>query len=104
MECRPGGRIYEEWRDGTTRLWGTVTKWEPPHKLVFSWHVGREAREATEVELSFTNDDGGTVVELTHRNWENFGDSAKQIRDGYDSGWVEVFERRFGGYVRGRSS
>ena len=34
-----GGQIVERSSDGTTALWGTVTRWEPPGALAFSWSM-----------------------------------------------------------------
>jgi uncharacterized protein YndB with AHSA1/START domain len=93
FEGRDGGRIYETLEDGTLHLWGTVTAWEPPSRLVFSWHPGRDASTAQEVELRFLDDGGGTRVELEHRGWETLGARAGEVRDGYDSGWVPVLSR-----------
>lgn len=90
FEGRLGGRIYETRDEGAPRLWGTVTAWEPPHRIVFSWHPGRDASTAQEVELRFTDTGGGTRVELEHRGWEVLGERAAEIRNGYESGWAGV--------------
>jgi uncharacterized protein YndB with AHSA1/START domain len=37
LEPQEGGRFYERTRDGDEHLWGTVTVWEPPSKLAFTW-------------------------------------------------------------------
>ena len=90
FESRVGGRIYETHDDGSLHLWGTVTAWEPPARVVFSWHPGRDASTAQEVELSFTDTGVGTRVELEHRGWEILGDRAAGTREAYDSGWAGV--------------
>lgn len=90
FESRLGGRIYETHDNGALHLWGTVTAWEPPHRVVFSWHPGRDASTAQEVELRFTDTGGGTRVELEHRGWEILGERAAKLRDSYDSGWAAV--------------
>ncbi len=88
FEARPGGRIYEVCEDGTTHDWGQVIEAERGRKLLFSWHVGRPADEASEVEIRFEDaGDKGTRVSLEHRNWDRFGAEAQATRDGYDSGW-----------------
>lgn len=95
FEGREGGRIYETHDDGSLHLWGTVTAWDPPTRVVFSWHPGRDAVTAQEVELTFVPLDNGTRVELEHRRWETLGDRAAETRDGYQTGWVGVLA----GYV-----
>jgi uncharacterized protein YndB with AHSA1/START domain len=93
FEGRDGGRIYETHTDGTIHLWGTITAWEPSARVVFSWHPGREAATAQEVELRFIGIKGGTRIELEHRGWETLGDRAVETREGYESGWVPVLDQ-----------
>lgn len=93
FEGRHGGRIYETHDDGSLHVWGTVTAWQPPERVVFSWHPGREADSAQEVELRFVDLGGRTRVELEHREWEALGDRAAEIRDRYHSGWPGVLAR-----------
>lgn len=91
LEPRLGGAVYERWADGR-RNWGEVLVWEPPHRLVFSWHPGREAAEATEVEVRFAVDGRRTLVELEHRGWEVLQERAADVRAGYEEGWPGVLE------------
>jgi len=93
FEGREGGRIYESDADGSIHLWGTVTAWEPPARVVFTWHPGRDASTAQEVELRFSESADGTRVELEHRGWDILGDRAVETRNAYESGWVGVLER-----------
>lgn len=88
------GTIVERTVDGEERSWGTVVAWEPPARVVFSWHPGRPAEEATEVEVRFIGDDHGTRVELEHRGWERLGPGAEQLRLGYTgpSAWGAVLD------------
>ena len=53
-----GGRIYERTPAGVRHEWGEVTVWEPPRRLAYLWHLGRERADATEVEITFV-DEGG---------------------------------------------
>jgi uncharacterized protein YndB with AHSA1/START domain len=88
-----GGKITETLADGTTSVWGTVTTWEPPHRVDFTWHAGTPEAEATQVEVTFTQDGpGSTVVQLVHSGWERRPDGAS-AREGYDSGWEPVIGR-----------
>ena len=38
---RPGGQIYET-SAGVKHAWGEVTVWEPPRRLAYLWHLGRD--------------------------------------------------------------
>ncbi|MEM8923046.1 MAG: SRPBCC domain-containing protein [Actinomycetota bacterium] len=76
-------RLVEYATDGTSAVWGEVTAWEPPHRLVVSWHPGREASDGSEVEVTFEPDGDGTRVILEHRGWEHFGADALERRRGY---------------------
>jgi uncharacterized protein YndB with AHSA1/START domain/uncharacterized protein YciI len=75
--------------------WGTVTTWEPPTRLAFSWHPGRPAERASQVTVTFTAIDrpGGnqTLVRLEHSGWEIF-DSPSEARAEYNQGWPHVLE------------
>lgn len=96
FEGSVGGRILEEADDGQVHPWGTVTAWEPPGRVVFTWHPGREPDTAQSVEVEFSAQDGGTRVRLTHTGWERFGDSAAEMRGEYDTGWTFVLSRYAG--------
>jgi Activator of Hsp90 ATPase homolog 1-like protein len=95
IEARLGGRIYEIGADGQERLWGYVREWNPPHELSISWQARVSADEAQRVDISFRSVATGTEVKLVHAGWENLKVAAREWRDKYDAGWVEVFERRF---------
>src|SRR3954454_21799072 len=53
LEPRLGGRIFERPPDGTEHEWGRVVRWEPPSRLDYEWHIGRDADAATDVQLTF---------------------------------------------------
>ena len=93
FEGEEGGRVYETHGDGSIHLWGTVTDWDPPSRVVFTWHPGRDERTAKQVELRFIEHADRTVVELEHRGWEKLGEQASKIREGYHSGWQSVLAK-----------
>jgi len=82
-----GGRIYERTVDGEEILWGTIVAWQPPERLVYTWHPGREADTRQDVEMRFTPGTDGTRVELAHRGWERLGDEAPAAIRDYETGW-----------------
>jgi uncharacterized protein YndB with AHSA1/START domain len=88
MEGEVGGRIFERSLDGREWDWGRILVWEPPQRLVYSWHLRTEPEHATEVEIVFRAiDDDSTRVEIEHRGWEAWGDQAQDQRDQHGSGW-----------------
>jgi uncharacterized protein YndB with AHSA1/START domain len=97
-----GAAITETLADGSTSVWGTITCWEPPLRVAFTWHAGTAEAEATRVEVTFIEDGpGSTVVRLVHSGWERRPDGAS-AREGYDSGWGPVIGRFAEAAARGR--
>jgi uncharacterized protein YndB with AHSA1/START domain len=90
LEARRGGRIYERTRDGREIEWGEITEWDPPHRLVYRWHLRRDREDATDVEIRFLADGDATRVQITHRGWERLGAEAESWRDANRRGWGGV--------------
>ena len=95
IESHEGGRVYERARNGQETDWGHVTVWDPPHRVAFTWHPGRDAETGQEVDVRFSADGGGTRVHLEHRGWEKLGERMAEVVPQYDSGWDEVLGRRY---------
>jgi hypothetical protein len=95
VEPREGGRLYESRADGSEYLWGTVTRWDPPHGFDCTWHPGREPSTAQSLSLRFHSAGEGTRVELEHRGWEALAERAETTRSDYENGWDLVFGERF---------
>ncbi|WP_373356701.1 SRPBCC domain-containing protein [Pseudoroseicyclus sp. CXY001] len=93
VEPREGGRIFETAPDGTEAAWGRIRDWQPGARLGITWHVGRDEAEATEVTVTFTPTDQGTMVHLVHDGWEALGGAATAIQAGYGPGWELVLGR-----------
>jgi hypothetical protein len=85
-----GERLYERIRGGEESTWGTITVWQPPHRVTFTWHPGRSPDTAQEVDVRFVADGAGTRLELTHTGWERLGTLAAKARRGYPIGWAYV--------------
>jgi uncharacterized protein YndB with AHSA1/START domain len=96
---RVGGEIYETDAAGRRCAWGKVREWQPPSRLAFTWHPGREAGSAQWVEVTFEAVAPGCKVTLTHGGWEALGDRAASTRTRYASGWKRVFEVAYGEFV-----
>ncbi len=98
IEAKTGGSIYEIGHDDTRHEWGSVTTYSPSDKLVLAWHIGLPAEQASRVTIDFiVVDSNKTKVVLTHDNWEAFGEKANDMREGYNKGWVGVFETAYAG-------
>ncbi len=97
VEPRIGGRWYERNAKGDLCDWGKVLKWDPPHSVAFSWHIGPghdqsdwtfdpDPAKASEVEINFTAEESGvTFVELVHSKLERHGEGYEQLRVLFDS-------------------
>lgn len=97
IDGRAGGEIAEATRDGSRHVWGTVQLWEPPHRFVTTWHPGRPADDATELEVRFEPHGTGSRLVLEHRGWERVAWAGH--RRSYERGWEPVlarFERAVG--------
>ena len=94
MEGRPGGRIVERIRGGRECVWGTITAWEPPRRVAFTWHPGDDPSRAQDIEVRFTPEGAGglpsTRVELEHSGFERLGALAQRAHRGYPLGWAYV--------------
>lgn len=86
------GQIIERSAGGEQAVWGTVTRWEPPSAVAFTWHPGQTPDQASRVEVTFTATGAQTLVTLTHAGWEAFDDPAA-ARAEYDRGWPMVLGR-----------
>jgi uncharacterized protein YndB with AHSA1/START domain len=88
------GLLVERSLTGEESVWGEVLAWDPPGRVVFSWHPGDEPANASEVEVSFVPEGEGTRVVLEHRGWERFGDTAMARRRRYvgPGAWGNVLE------------
>jgi uncharacterized protein YndB with AHSA1/START domain len=98
FERREGGRLLEILSNGEECSWGEILVWEPPSRVVLTWHPGYEdPSESTELEVRFSAEGDLTRVDLEHRGWERLGERGQQARTGYNEGWDYVIGR----YVEG---
>jgi uncharacterized protein YndB with AHSA1/START domain len=87
-----GERVVERSTAGEESVWADVVSWSPPERLVLLWYPGGTPEDGTLVEVTFTPDEDGTRVVLSHSGWEVLGDEAAQGRAAYAGGWVAVVE------------
>jgi uncharacterized protein YndB with AHSA1/START domain len=87
LEPGVGGRIFERTPEGVEHDWGEVTVWEPPRRLGYLWHLRRDRADATEVEITFTERGGATLVAIEHRGWDRLGALGPDWREANKSGW-----------------
>lgn len=99
---KTGGQIIESLKDGSRHIWGAVKLYEAPSRVIFSWHPGRPAHEATEIEVTFEAGGDATKVRLVHRGWRILAAEPVNWRNEYDKGWDIVFHQCFVAYCRQR--
>jgi uncharacterized protein YndB with AHSA1/START domain len=102
FETREGGRVYDRGVDGSEIQWASVLVYEPPHRVVFSWHFNpqwqleSDPEKSSEVEVRFISESPErTRVELEHRNLDRHGEGWEGERDavGGDNGWPLYLQR-----------
>jgi uncharacterized protein YndB with AHSA1/START domain len=100
IEPGQGGRWFERGTDGSECVWGKVLVWEPPAKLILSWHLSGEFKletdpaKSSEVEVRFIAEGPAkTRVELEHRHLERHT-AAAQLSQGVSDkgGWGDLLQ------------
>lgn len=81
-----GAEIVERGAGGEAAVWGTVLEWDPPRKVRFTWHPGRDVGTAQEVEVTFLSTGESTEVTLVHGGWTGSPED-RERRGSYDAGW-----------------
>jgi uncharacterized protein YndB with AHSA1/START domain len=97
IEPRTGGRWYEISTKDAEGLWGHVLAWDPPQRVLLSWHLDTtftfnpDRNRASELDISFhALGESKVRVEFEHRYIERHGDGYEKLRDMLDGGWVGV--------------
>jgi len=102
IDPRTGGRWYEINVQGEESLWGGVLAWEPPKRVVLSWHLqpdwsfSPDVARASEVALEFVAEGPErTRVEFEHRHLERHGAGWEKMREqvGSETGWPAILEQ-----------
>ena len=95
FEPQVGGHLFDRGVDGSECRWARVLAYEPPHRLLLSWHLDQEFEpdpdpaRAGEVEVTFTREGEGTRVVLEHRGFERRADGGAQAAESVagEGGW-----------------
>ena len=102
LENGDGGRVFEKTPEGVEHDWGKVTAWEPPTRLVYDWHIGRDRADATEVEIRFRRKgDAATRIEIEHRGWERLRPDGEERRAQNRGGWETLLPTYQAALARG---
>jgi uncharacterized protein YndB with AHSA1/START domain len=91
VDLRVGGKVRVVMRrpDGTeVESKGEYTVVDRPHRLVMTWTFDDEPSNEQLLELSFTESEGSTTVQLV-----NTGISTGERRDAQDWGWRECLDQ-----------
>lgn len=88
FEAREGGRVHLEF-EGRGTVSGTVTRFDPPGTLGFTWVRGVAPDVVTQVDVELSElEDGGTRVVLTHSGWEAVPEEeVAEWRGIHEAGW-----------------
>ena len=86
---RPGGRLYLWWESGYYTS-GEFTTTESGKVTSFTW-FGKGEPSPTKVEVSFTPQDGGTLVKVNHKGLGS-GEEWEKSRLEFDKGWRNALE------------
>jgi uncharacterized protein YndB with AHSA1/START domain len=88
FEPREGGRVRLHF-EGRGDVSGTVTRFDPPNALGFTWVRGVAPDVVTQVDVELTElAGGGTRVALRHTGWEAVADDqVAEWRAIHEAGW-----------------
>jgi alkylated DNA nucleotide flippase Atl1 len=88
FQARMGGSILEHLSDGRTLPWAEVIAWHPPQRVLLAWRPHSMPEPPTEVEVTFSAREGGTLVEVEHRGWQRLSRDFRQaLYEIYVRGW-----------------
>jgi uncharacterized protein YndB with AHSA1/START domain len=93
FQARMGGSILERLTDGRILPWAEVIGWQPPHRLLLSWRPHSAPEPPTEVDVTFAQREGGTLVEIEHRGWERLSERFREgLYEVYGRGWPTTLQ------------
>jgi uncharacterized protein YndB with AHSA1/START domain len=85
LEPHLGGRVRMTFRGGESVVTGTVTRFEPPRALGFTWVRAETPGVTTQVDFTVVPvAEDRCRVEVVHSGWE----AAPELRPLHDAGWA----------------
>lgn len=90
MFLEQSGRFWERARDGREVDLGRVVRWDPPTSLELDFYLGTSAAQPTAVTITFTPENGGTRVFVSHRAKVESEDLFPLRAPVYDRSWTAV--------------
>ena len=107
VEPRAGGRWYTRHQDGTETNTGFVVLYDRPvegqqGRFSVTWQIGADWSYhpdlVTTIDVTFTEQEPGrTRVELEHRDLQNFGEHAEQMKNVFEA--PDAWTRTLANYV-----
>jgi len=94
-----GGRVFERSRSGEKHAWGSVTAWNPPEHLEFTWHPGERCDHNQIVNIEFEVEADGTRVTLIHTGWQFAGVQVSALHAECTARWSAVLSLCFSKFV-----
>lgn len=90
FEPMAGGRIYERTNSGPDHDWGEIVEWDPPGSLSYLWFLFFDKAGATDVTVSFTATEGGTLVRITQSGFDRLGAAGAERRQRTALAWETI--------------
>jgi Activator of Hsp90 ATPase homolog 1-like protein len=87
IEPGVGGRVFERTRSGEEHEWGSVTGWDPPERVTFTWNPGGPDDGGQTVDVEFKVEADGTRVTVIHSGWETTGVAVCALQMGGAQMW-----------------
>ena len=94
-----GGRFFERFADGDELQVGVVVACDPPTRISFTWTTADWQGE-TEVDVTFTQQEHGTWVDLSHHGFDRIGPLGPDVGAKFRGGWpgvMRAYVQRAGG-------
>jgi uncharacterized protein YndB with AHSA1/START domain len=93
FQGRIGGQVLEHMSDGRILPWAEIVAWDPPRRFILAWKPHSRPQPPTEVEVTFSPQGTGTLVELQHRGWERLTEDYRELYGSYGAGWIGTLNR-----------